>query len=906
TEPGLYVGVLHVWERPIDAISDPEIREVALGGPDTSLRTEVVAQVELLAVTGGGANPSCATTFPEWDALLGATPPQMQVRLAAGSSDDPCSIPEDAGFRGLDNHLYRVQVHTGNFAPGQPGAVDPAAIPTFKWSRDNGSMVASWLEHDGSVVLTIDRLGPGGTQGFAPGDWIEITNDQWELAGQPGITATVTDVGATTLTLDDPTMAAQLTAAFAPDTLPQPRIRRWEGGEARPLAVQPAELGTGDVTADGWIRLESGIEVLFTPGVARHGAFWQIPARTAALPGTVDRQLDWPVDPATNTYAMRDPDGIAHHYARLALLNFSGTTWERLDDCRPQFPPLTELPEPVTGGGCGEIAIEPGTNLTATLLEQGVARLDADGALRPFPGFLSLAICFRPGTHTLGNVSFARWRSLKISATEAQAATLRGRIRIRRTSYVHVHDVRIVDLNPPRGPTPAGSTPAGSTLAARTPAGRRIAAVDDQGDVAMRWRTRVLEVTTATDVTIERVTVEFNDPRWRLKDGQAIHIADARDARVRDCVIEVPRGQNGIRIQNVDRAIVEGNRVIQDWGRQIMMDGLTGAERRELGSWVGRLLIDFGDVHLNPGSVQLFSARDNQPMFDRQRFEVGVGPGGQAHWAAEAAVLGFSGQSLSRSLASTRATLAVEATSLMRNLHTILGLNTLLPAGTSTSNGDIRVVRHILQDAWHTRRAALGTAIISGGELPTRLQPLRTRLVSRRGRWNIGLGGTGIRVAHSEPTIHRGSMSVRGNWVDNFSVGIEATWRQAGVAQDDIQRIDVCENILRLHSPLLPVQRGGIIAGGARRVRVSHNDIDIREGSSYGINRSRGWFVGVDGIRLRGRVGAWVGAQGNHVRGAAVGLRRTETLAVDPMDASPTRVLALDDNAFVGCDTDVL
>lgn len=883
TDSGLYVAVLHVWERPIDAISDPSIREVALGGAAPSIRTQVVAQVELLPVTSESETPVCATDFPEWEALLSATGPRMQVRLAEGTSDDPCSIPEDAGYRGLENRLYRVAVHDGNFDATAPGAEDATATPTFKWSRDNGSIVASWVAHDGAVEVTINRLGPGGTQGFAPGDRIELTHDQWLLTEQPGILAVVDAVGADVLTLEDPggTLGAELAAAFGAGA--QPRVVRWDSAAVRPLAVTPAELGTGDVTADGWIRLESGIEVRFDDGVSRPGMYWEIPARTAALPGTDDRQLDWPVDPGTGEYAWRPADGYAHHYGRLAVLSLGDGGWSVLDDCRPTFPPLTDLPQGGGGEGCGEVAIEPGTDVVTLLLATERAVLDEAGALVPGPASDSLALCFRPGDHAIGNLSFARWRSLKLTGLDARATTLHGRVRIRRSSSVCVRGVGLID---------------------RGLEGQTIPAVDDTGDFAYRWRTRVLEVRQATDVTIERVEVDYSDPRWRLKDGQAVHVAEVRDVRVRDCVIQVPRGQNGIRIQDVDRALVEDNRLLQDWGRRIHVDSLSAPERRELASWVGRMVFDFGAVHSRTHTYRAFLSHRRQRLFDRRTYRVGFGPGDERYWGSRASVLCFSAPALEGTTAEVRDQLHSGAADLMAAVEAQWDFRRVLPAGTSTSPLDLRVVRHATQGTLQNHRTRLGAAMLSGHELVPILDSLRDRLVVG-GRWLLGLGGTAIRVALTgRAESFPGAITIRGNWINDFSVGIEATIRGQVVGQAEIQRIDIVENALRLHSPLIPVQRGGIIAGGARRVRVDNNDIDVREGSSHSVNRSRGWYAGVDGIRLRGLAGAWVGARGNHVRGCAVGLRSVHNPAPEPLDPSPTRVESYDDNAFVACDID--
>ena len=117
--PGIYVAYLKVWLRHIIALDDPNIREDALGGPDTCTRARTVWQVGLLQpkVTGAIA---CATDLPEWDALIAASTGTLAARAQPDpTSTDPCIIPAKAGYRSLENQLYRVEIHAGS-ATGKP------------------------------------------------------------------------------------------------------------------------------------------------------------------------------------------------------------------------------------------------------------------------------------------------------------------------------------------------------------------------------------------------------------------------------------------------------------------------------------------------------------------------------------------------------------------------------------------------------------------------------------------------------------------------------------------------------------------------------------------------------------------------------------------------------------------
>lgn len=370
TTAGLYVAYLDVWERPISAIQDPSTREVALGGPDTSIRTQVVWQVKLLKVTAPAGTPSCDTVFPEWERLRAGSSGTLQVREAsAGTSTDPCVVTEQAGYRGLENQLYRVEVHTGNWDPAAPGGVN-TATPTFKWSRDNGAVVAAWLGRPASLELLVDRLGPGGAKGFSRGEWIEVTDDADELTVRPGVLAEIEDISGSTLELDDPD-GSVAAALGTPVASLHPQVRRWESAGARSVVVAASERGTSAATSDGWLRLEDGIEVSFGTGSFRSGDAWTFAARTAALPGTNGRHLEWAVDGSGNPRAQR-AQGPRHHYARLALVQLTGTTWSVQQDCRAVFSSLVDQVSVDARGGDGQQG--PSEHWLPAPLRVGVSR----------------------------------------------------------------------------------------------------------------------------------------------------------------------------------------------------------------------------------------------------------------------------------------------------------------------------------------------------------------------------------------------------------------------------------------------------------------------------------------------------------------------------------------------------
>jgi hypothetical protein len=204
-----------------------------------------------------------------------------------------------------------VEVHDG----------DPYRRPTFKWSRDNGTVVARWLEDDGSTTpdqIRVDSLGRDEALGFAAGQWVELTDDTHELKGEPGTLALIVSPPQDrVLTLDRVVSRAHFPL--------NPKVRRWD------MAKDDGALG---IETGRWFPLEDGVQVRFGDGAYTTGDYWLIPAR-------IQTGVEWPLD-GTGNPAFRPPHGIHYHYCPLALLEIGRRGIEVKSDCRKLFPPITE------------------------------------------------------------------------------------------------------------------------------------------------------------------------------------------------------------------------------------------------------------------------------------------------------------------------------------------------------------------------------------------------------------------------------------------------------------------------------------------------------------------------------------------------------------------------------------
>jgi hypothetical protein len=370
---------LDVWERHITSIEDDSIREKALGGPDTCTRAKITWQVKVSPLTPDLQKKVSAAeqaTRTKIDELL-TTKAELEKQFQAASStdtqigilkelqpvddelaqltrlsllpahetllsqlvrisnaslaarvnpgiktEDACVTPPASKYRGAENQLYRVEIHEG-------GKVGDKTPPTFKWSRDNGSVATAWLGGEGSDIQVANA------RGFAVGNWAELSDDTNELLGQPGALVQLVKVEGNILSVDPATKLPLLS-----DFPRNPKVRRWDYvandaislADDRAIAIResPANVTPGQIV---WIDLEDGVQIQFSAGGEyRTGDYWLIPARVAT------GNIEWPQDNKPNPKSL-PPRGIAHHYALLGVVARTGGTMD-VFDLRCEFRPL--------------------------------------------------------------------------------------------------------------------------------------------------------------------------------------------------------------------------------------------------------------------------------------------------------------------------------------------------------------------------------------------------------------------------------------------------------------------------------------------------------------------------------------------------------------------------------------
>jgi hypothetical protein len=285
-----YVLYADIWERPVLALEDGELRDPALNGADTTARTRTMAQIKWAASPFDPENP--AQNPPRGNGIL-------SVSVPARGTADPAAAVDPAG----GDFLLRVEVHEVQWSssdPAQPGRL------VIKWSRENGAEAHRALEAPSSFkagqwAYEIFKQESDLHLGYhAPSSWLPVRGKLY--TGFPMLN---------------------------PQTEGDSLVRRWDGscvlyrngnswGFSPNAPEDPAKTAPGAaVTLDASGRLNVRLIDLelaldLQGKVLLPGDFWQVPVRRAIhQPG--DRILQ-----AT------PPSGIAHRYVTLANVSATG------------------------------------------------------------------------------------------------------------------------------------------------------------------------------------------------------------------------------------------------------------------------------------------------------------------------------------------------------------------------------------------------------------------------------------------------------------------------------------------------------------------------------------------------------------------------------------------------------
>jgi hypothetical protein len=407
---------LQGWEQCITMAEDSELRERALGGPDTSVRIRRMRRVEVLA----DVPRTCSAAFDVLKQKLSApmTPEYELVSKArltvvpnpGDVTDDPCKPVVPGGYLGADNQTIRVQLTSPN---------------RLIWGYDNASpFYRVQIENipnppqgvDGTrrqiKFLTLPRdqaAQPLAGQAVEIIPWGALLPNQEkvaELQGQLLTVETSFDPEENTLTVTQP-VSQDLVQWLAdhpqfgsPRDQPDQRqyfyLRLWTGGSGNAVTPDFGFTPGTPVPLQG-----TGLSVTLSD-VGLTGDFWIIAAR----PSTPTLVVPWELlDSAP-------PAGTRFFFAPLALIRWAripSALMTSVHDCRERFRPLCN------DRCCCTVSVGDGVSTHGDFdsIEDAISSLPDDGG----------EVCLLPGLHRT-NASIAFRHNVTIRGCGAQTQVI--------------------------------------------------------------------------------------------------------------------------------------------------------------------------------------------------------------------------------------------------------------------------------------------------------------------------------------------------------------------------------------------------------------------------------------------------------------------------------------------------
>jgi hypothetical protein len=318
---------LDVWERHYTYINDDSIREVALGGPDTATRAKIIWQVKILTIDTPNDAPNndeiplFKKDYQEFlEKIVSVKKPGTgklcaKVKDKSGDDSDPCLVAPESRYRGAENQLYRVEIHTTGVAEGHAeGHAEGLELPiaTYKWSRENSSVIFP-IASIQDPIITLEHLGKDCRYGLKPNDWVELIDDDHVLQCRDDSLFQVESIDKESRQV---TLSNTSGSISTIDINKHAYLRRWDhvGGGSTGIPV------VNNSDGDAWLDIEDGIQVQFKGSneatlteTFKTGDYWLIPART------ITGNIEWPVHDDQPQAIL--PHGVVHHYAPLAILN---------------------------------------------------------------------------------------------------------------------------------------------------------------------------------------------------------------------------------------------------------------------------------------------------------------------------------------------------------------------------------------------------------------------------------------------------------------------------------------------------------------------------------------------------------------------------------------------------------
>lgn len=352
---------LFLREQEVSAVEDSDLKDVALGGPDTAQRTRLIQHIVRLA-DGSTCAAGLAAAQKTWTAeglkfntaTMGLhSLATLQVGFSpTGPAPDVCNPQAQGGYLGADNQLIRVQISGKDSQTGNP---------KFVWGFDDASFLYRLdLDPNNKTLLHLQSRPVDASHQPQANQAVEALRSAAELSNGEYVAS----LSGVVLTLDK---------AYNPDTqmitLPAP------------MTQLPEEFYHPPQTPRAFVRVWEQ-ELIFTPGTAAPLGNTGLQV-TLQAPGNVFHTGDYwlfAVRPSTpqQVYPERylnqgqPPDGPRMWACPLGVITWNGQTGTLSEDCRNPFNNLVDLSK--RQEGCCTITVRPQDLTGKTTLQSIVNR----------------------------------------------------------------------------------------------------------------------------------------------------------------------------------------------------------------------------------------------------------------------------------------------------------------------------------------------------------------------------------------------------------------------------------------------------------------------------------------------------------------------------------------------------
>jgi hypothetical protein len=394
SNPGFneYVYLL-LREQEVSAVEDSDLKDIALGGPDTAQRTRLIQHIVRHKTTGTDCPSAMKDVQANWWNPSGYQLNQADMRVESFGrlqvgfvntvTTSPCNPAAQGGYLGADNQLIRVQISDSSasdlsFVWGYDDAsflyevsiVSPGSLTTPTTLKLNTAPVDA--EHIPQSGQAVELLLPAAQ--LSNGQYVAAQSGQIFVLGAAAFTP-----GANTLTLP-PGINTSLfgTGPGGTPNPPQLYLRVWQGQSS----FTPGAAQTLSNTATG---VNTGLNVTLTTAQSgesfRVGDYWMFAVR----PPSPDI-----IYPERYTAAPQPPDGPREWICPLAVIQWTENP-PVATPCTNTFLNLVQLSNESTGGCCSVYVSADDHNSETFTIQDAINEVIGTGG----------RICLGPGTFNI-------------------------------------------------------------------------------------------------------------------------------------------------------------------------------------------------------------------------------------------------------------------------------------------------------------------------------------------------------------------------------------------------------------------------------------------------------------------------------------------------------------------------